>query len=157
MVDTQVFIRWMIRRDMPEVLRIENESFAECWTEEDFINALCCRNNIGMVIEVAECVVGFFIYEIARTQLTVLNFAIRPDCQRRGLGTAGINKLKSKLSKERRNKIVLQVRETNLAAQIFFRSQGFKATGLERSAYIDWYGDEDVYRFEYRFKECVGR
>ena len=157
MVDAKVFIRWMIRRDMPEVLRIESESYVDCWAEEDFINALRCRNNIGMGIEVEDVVVGFFIYEIARTQLTVLNFAVRPDCQRRGIGTAGVNKLKSKLSKERRSKIVLQVRESNLSAQMFFRSQGFKATSLERNAYSDFYGDEDAYRFEYRFKECCGR
>ena len=31
----RVHIRWMIRRDMPEVLQTEQESFEFAWTEED--------------------------------------------------------------------------------------------------------------------------
>ena len=33
----RVHIRWMIRRDMPEVLQIEQERFDYSWTEEDFL------------------------------------------------------------------------------------------------------------------------
>lgn len=156
MVDTQVFIRWMIRRDMPETMRIENECFPQPWTEEDWLNCLRQRNNIAMVAEVAECVVGAMAYELTRTHLKVLNFAVRPDCQRRGIGTAMLGKLKGKLSPERRNRITLTVRESNLAAQKFFRSQGFKATGVERNAYSDFYGDEDGYQFEFR-TACAGK
>ena len=48
-VDAQ--IRWMIRRDMPEVLDIEQQSFEFAWTEEDFLCCLRQRNCIGMVAE----------------------------------------------------------------------------------------------------------
>jgi len=44
-----VHIRWMIRRDMPEVLDIESGSFEFPWSEEDFIRCLRQRNCIGMV------------------------------------------------------------------------------------------------------------
>ena len=47
----RVHIRWMIRRDMPEVLDIENQAFEFPWTEEDFIRCLRQRNCIGMVAE----------------------------------------------------------------------------------------------------------
>jgi len=46
-----VHIRWMIRRDMPEVLEIEDRSFEFSWSEEDFIRCLRQRNCIGMVAE----------------------------------------------------------------------------------------------------------
>ena len=36
----RVHIRWMIRRDMPEVLQTEQESFEYAWTEEDFLRCL---------------------------------------------------------------------------------------------------------------------
>jgi len=32
----RVHIRWMIRRDMPEVIQTEQASFDFSWTEEDF-------------------------------------------------------------------------------------------------------------------------
>ena len=33
----RMHIRWMIRRDMPEVLRIEQASYDYPWCEEDFL------------------------------------------------------------------------------------------------------------------------
>ena len=83
--DINVHIRWMIRRDMPEVLSIEQSSFEFPWSEEDFIRCLRQRNCIGMVAEYDERVVGFMIYELHKDQLHVLNFSVRPDVRRRGV------------------------------------------------------------------------
>ena len=52
MEESEVHIRWMIRRDMPGVLEIEKLSFEYPWTEEDFIRCLRRRNCIGMVVMV---------------------------------------------------------------------------------------------------------
>ena len=38
--EVRVHIRWMIRRDMPEILAIEDESFEFPWIEGDFIRCL---------------------------------------------------------------------------------------------------------------------
>ena len=54
-----------------------------------------------------------------------------------------VKKLVSKLSHQRRNRIMLEVRETNLAAQLFFRSLGFRATSVLRDFYDD--SVEDAY------------
>src|ERR671912_367951 len=78
-----VHIRWMIRRDMPEVLAIEEQSFEFPWSEEDFIRCLRQRNCIGMVAEHNERVVGFMIYELHKTRLHVLNFAVNASYRRR--------------------------------------------------------------------------
>ena len=83
----RVHIRWMIRRDMPEVLEIERQSFEFPWFEEDFIRCLRGRNCIGMVAEHAERVVGFMIYALHKTRLHILNFAVAADVRRRGIGT----------------------------------------------------------------------
>ncbi len=62
-VETRVHIRWMIRRDMQEVLQTEQESFHVPWTEDDFLHCLRQRNCIGMVAESGDQVVGHVIYE----------------------------------------------------------------------------------------------
>ena len=85
---TPVHIRWMIRRDMPEVLDIENGSFEFPWSEEDFIRCLRQRNCIGMVAEHDERVVGFMIYELHKNRLHILNFAVHEQLRRRGVGSA---------------------------------------------------------------------
>jgi ribosomal-protein-alanine N-acetyltransferase len=150
----RVHIRWMIRRDMPEVLQTEQESFEYAWTEEDFLRCLRQRNCIGMVAEQGEKVVGFMIYELHKAKLHILNFAVHPSCRRGGVGAQMVAKLISKLSSHRRTRITLEVRETNLAAQLFFRAQGFKAVRVLRGFYED--SGEDAFLMQYRLADDTG-
>lgn len=143
-----VQIRWMIRRDMPEVLEIEENSFEFPWSEEDFIRCLRQRNCIGMVAEYHEQVVGFMIYELHKNRLHVLNFAVRPEFRRHGVGETMVRKLVGKLTQQRRNRILLEIRETNLDAQLFFRQAGFRAISVLRNFYEDT--PEDAYLMQYR-------
>jgi len=146
-----VQIRWMIRRDMAMVVGIENNSFEFPWSEEEFVKSLRRRNCIGMVAEHDERIVGYMIYELHKSRLHVLNFAVDPSFRRRGVGAQMIQKLTSKLSAQRRYRILLEVRETNLAAQVFFRDMDFRAISLLRDFYED--SAEDAYLMQYRHLE----
>ena len=148
--ELRVHIRWMIRRDMPEILEIENASFEFPWSDKDFIRSLRQRNCIGMVAESDERIVGFMIYELHKTRLHILNFAVHPDERRRQVGEQMAEKLIGKLSHQRRNRILLEVRETNLSAQLFFQKVGFRAISLLRGFYDDTV--EDAYLMEHRYQ-----
>ena len=148
--DVRVHIRWMIRRDMPDVLAIEHSSFEFPWSEDDFIRCLRQRNCIGMVAEHEDRVVGLMVYELNKTRIHVLNFAVHPEFRRRGVGAQMVAKLASKLSSQRRTRVTMEVRETNLAAQLFFRSQGFRAVSVLRRYYDDT--PEDAYLMQYRHR-----
>jgi [ribosomal protein S18]-alanine N-acetyltransferase len=143
-----VHIRWMIRRDMPEVLAIEKQCFEFPWQDEDFIRCLRQRNCIGMVAEAGERVVGFMIYELHKSRLHILNFAVHENYRRRGVGRQMAKKLVGKLSRERRSRVMLEIRETNLPAQLFFRALGFRAISVLRDFYEDT--PEDAYLMQYR-------
>ena len=145
-----VHVRWMIRRDMPEVLAIEHEAFEFPWSDEDFTRCLRQRNCIGMVAEVADSVVAFMIYELHRSRLHMINFAVARSHRRLGVGTHMMEKLCGKLTPDRRSRVVLEVRETNLPAQLFFRTLGFRATSVLKDFYQDT--TEDAYLMEYCFE-----
>lgn len=145
---TCVHIRWMIRRDMPMVVAIEEASFEFPWSEEEFIRCLRQRNCIGMVAELNDEVVGFMIYELHKNRLHLLNFAVAPNLRRSNIGKAMMDKLVGKLSSDRRNRILLEVRETNLDAQLFFRQLGFRAISVLRDFYEDT--TEDAYLMQFR-------
>ena len=149
----RVHIRWMIRRDMPEVLAIEHASFEYPWSEEEFLRVLRQRNCIGMVAEYGERVVGYMIYELHKNKLHVLDFACHPEFRRQGVGRQMVAKLVGKLSTHRRTRIALEVRETNLAAQLFYRTQGFRATGVAREHFPDT--GEDAYLLQYLLDESL--
>jgi ribosomal-protein-alanine N-acetyltransferase len=131
---------------MPEVMRTERASFEHAWTEDDFLRCLRQRNCIGMVAEENDTVAGFMIYELHKTRLNVLNFAVHPNARRMGVGGMLVAKLIYKLVSHHRQKITLAVRERNLAAQMFFRAHGFIAAKLLRNYYED--SGEDAYQME---------
>lgn len=137
-------IRWLIRKDMPSVMKIERESFDFPWTEDDFIRSLRQRNVIGMVVEHLEVVVGFMIYELRPNSISLWSIAVHPEFRRVGLGRALIEKLFTKTT-GKRNKIVLECRERNVGAQLFLRDQGFLAIGVLREFYPET--NEDAYLF----------
>lgn len=151
--ELRVHIRWMIRRDMSEVLQIEETSHDYAWSEEDFLRALRQRNCIGMVAELGDKVVGFMIYELHKAKLHILNFAVHPNQRRCNVGTQMVQKLVSKLSSHRRNCITLEIRESNLDMQLFFREVGFKAVRVIREYFDD--SGEDAYMMQYRFGNGV--
>lgn len=144
-------IRWTIRRDMPEVLAIENACFDLPWGEDEFIHVLRQGNCISMVADVEEFVRGFMVYELHREKLVILDVAVAPQWQGRRIGQAMVMKLVNKLSPQRRSVIRVDVRETNLEAQLFFRAMGFTAKEVLHDFYNN--SDEDAYRFEYQYGE----
>ena len=151
--DLKVQIRWLIRRDMAEVLVIERACFEHSWSEEDFLACLRQRNCIGMVAEHEHRIVGFMIYELHKAKLRILNFAVAPSFWKQGVGAQMVRRLVDKLSQQRRKEIALEVRETNLPAQLFFQSQGFRAVCVLRRHYDDTTEDAYVMQFCHRVEE----
>ena len=150
-MEDNIHIRWMIRRDMPEVLEMEKLSFEFPWQEKDFLRCLRQRNCIGRVADNKEKVVGFSIYELHKKEIRILNLAVDPTFRRSGVGSAIVEELVAKLSQERRTKVILEVRETNLPAQSFFSELGFRATSIMKDLYDDT--TEDAYVMQYRINE----
>jgi len=141
-----VNVRWMIRRDMFSVLAIEDFCFPCPWQLADFSRVLANRNCIGMVAE-DQHVVGYMIYEIHKTRIHLMNIAVAPGSQRKGVASAMVRKLIYKLSENRRTRISLVVREGNLPAQMFFKSMGFRAIGTVKDYFTD--SDEVAYQMQY--------
>ena len=79
---SQIQIRWMIRRDLREVMDIEQQVFEFPWTEEELLNCLMKRNCIAMTAELENRIVGFMVYELHKSALHILNFAVKGSCRR---------------------------------------------------------------------------
>lgn len=156
-VKTQVHLRWMIRRDMPSVLSVEEACFAWPWDEEHFISQLRQRNCIAMVAEVNDEVVGYMVYELFRVQITLLNLAVNPKFQRQGIGKQLIERLIDKLSYERRSMIDLVVAENNLDALAFFKSLNFRAIEVIPKAFEDTELDGYLMIHRYKWKGGDGK
>ena len=151
-----VKLRWLIRRDMAEVLDIEAASFAHPWNEKEFIRMLRERNTIGRV---AECttgypgaddnpVAGYVIYELRQRGIYLHNFAVHPDNRRRGVGREMMGEMIRKLSNQHRPRLQMHVADTNLDGHLFLKAMGLRAVGVVAGHY-EKYG-QDGYLFQFR-------
>lgn len=145
-----VNVRWMIRRDMPEVMAIEGNSFEFPWSEKEFLNLISTKNCIGMVAESTATdslnqVVGYMVYELHKHSIQLANLAVAPNFHRRGVGTALLAKLRAKLSPLRRRKLQVDVRESNLNCHLWLRACGMRACSVLRRHFEET--DESAYRF----------
>lgn len=141
-----VYIRWAILSDIPAMLAIEEASFDDQWTADDFKSCFRDRSVSLQVAERGSEILGFFAYLLRRDRLELLNLAVRPDVRRRGIGRMLLAKIKYKLSQFQRERLALTVGEWNLSAQVFFRTLGFRAVGLRR----DYHPQGCGYRMEFR-------
>lgn len=141
-------IRWLIRKDMPIILEIEQQSAEIPWSEDTFISHLRQRNVIGMIIENSHTILGFMLYYIHKNRIELIKIVSHPNYRRSKIGTAMINKLKSKLSFQRRNKITMEVDENNLTGQLFLKNCGFKCVYIlnkdENVKYAMQFISEDI-------------
>lgn len=139
-------VRWMIRRDAEEVLAIDRQSYKPSLNAKGLTNLLKSRRIIGMVLELDDIVAGFMIYDLRKTELDVVRMAVARQFRRQGLGSAMLDKLKGKLSINRRRKITVDTSDFNLPAHLFLKANQFTATHVIR----EWNDDgSDGYAFEF--------
>ncbi len=148
-----ITIRWMLRKDMPQVEAIENSVFEYPWRHHEFRQSLLRLHCIGLVLQRRDWVFGYMIYENMKCRIDILNFAVHPLVRWSGFGKMMCDKLKAKLSHQRRTRIIADIRDSNLDAQLFFAAMGFQAADV-----IPFYYDEisdDAYRFRYDLNSVV--
>jgi ribosomal-protein-alanine N-acetyltransferase len=142
---SDVHVRWLVRRDLPEVLEIERASFPCGWDEDYLLKFLRTREVIGHVAETPSGrVVGYMIYLLGNREIRLLRLAVHPDSRRSGVGRALVEKARNKVG-HRRPVLTIYVRESNLGACKFYNAAGIPAVAVLPGHY----GDEDGYLFEY--------
>lgn len=138
-IASHIHVRWMIRRDMTDILMME-QGQRMSWSEEQFLSCLRQRNCIGMVAEVNDVVVGYMIYELFPKKLEVLK-VVGGD---RTVLDRMLAKLASKLSSHRRILVGLNVDEHDLDMHLALKRNGYDAIRVIKNS------DGDSYRFVYR-------
>lgn len=135
--ELRAWTRWMIRRDLDEVLAIEADSFGpDAWGEEDFLSHMRQRNCIAIVAEIGDRVVGYAVFLRQEDHIALLSLAVDKRYRRRGVGRQIANKIASMVRKRpERNRVHIDVPERMLDALLFLKACGFRAARVSRAMY----------------------
>lgn len=127
-------VRWMIRRDLPEMLSLEKIAVEHPWSEDEITRRLRQNNCIGMVaIKVTpeeEFLVGYTLHELFADHINLVRFVVSPLAQ--GVGDDLMRNIKNKTDKNRRNTIKIDHPDY---LHKHFNQYGFKDKSPTQSTY----------------------
>ena len=123
--------RWLIGRDMDEILGIDNVSHEPFyrWNRAEWSDMLKERSTVGRVIvdEDTERVFGFVVYRLQKPSIQVLKLAVHPLFRRRGIGAAMLREIESKVTQRAgREFVTIDVCERELPMQLLLNKRWWR-------------------------------
>ncbi len=131
-------IRPLTSADLNELAAIEKSCQPNAWNRTDFYNCLKTDyQNWGLFScdDAVELLVGYLIFSHVFNESQILNLCIRPTFQRQGLASQLLKTLKTHLTEMHIDKLYLEVRESNKAAQTLYKQFGFMTIGRRKAYY----------------------
>jgi ribosomal-protein-alanine N-acetyltransferase len=134
--EPRVRIRRLTYPDLPQVIAIERRAFPTPWSLAMFVLELSKSSGVCLAAVSGGRLVGYLICSRYETVWHVMNVAVDPDHRRRGVASALLAELYTRVGEEHA-RFTLEVRRTNLGAIHLYEREGFRAAGLRRRYYQD--------------------
>jgi len=136
-------LKGMSETDIDAVLRIEKAIYAFPWTLGNFNDCLVAGYRCHVLIG-DDKLIGYGVQMLILDEVHLLNLTVASDFQKKGMGKALLNFLIDDALEHQANKMILEVRRTNLVAIFLYESFGFDQIGLRKNYYPAHLGREDA-------------
>jgi len=131
---TALLIRLLEFRDIEDVLAIQSlcREVAQ-WTAWDYHRV--AKGEMGGWVAERKAIIGFLVARRIASDLEILNFAVKPDARRQGIGGALLEEALRWAKSFDAQRAFLEVRVSNLAALRFYELYNFHTTGRRARYY----------------------
>ena len=124
--------------DLDAVCAIARESlFAACWSRELYRQEIGSSRSCFVVWEEGGEVLGYLLARRVDVEAQVLDMAVRPQDQGRGVGMSLLEHLAGEARSWGCARITLEVSARNEPAQRLYRKTGYQVVGRRRKFYND--------------------
>ena len=136
--------------DLPAIIRIERESFADPWSRESFVSSLEVERMRFLVAEERaeeraegsvdgkagdSRVLGYVIALVLSDEAEIADLAVASSARRRGIGGLLLDRVSDEVARRGVRSLYLEVRESNLGARALYESRSFRQVGRRRRYY----------------------
>ncbi len=134
-----ILFRPLRMRDLGAIERIERRAYPTPWSRSMFASELSKSSSIclGAFEEEGRALLGYLIISRYVDAWHVMNIAMDPDHQRRGIATLLMEELFELTAEDGRRGYTLEVRVSNEGAIRLYERLGFKGRGVRRGYYTD--------------------
>lgn len=128
-------IRRMTETDLAEVIAIEQESFSDPWSEEDFRSSFLDEKNGYLVAVIDDRVAGYCGCWGVAGEGDIYNVAVKKEFRRQHIAEKLLRALIQMSAERGITSFTLEVRATNEPAISLYRSLGFESAGIRKDFY----------------------
>ncbi len=135
---TDLVLRPMRLDDLDQIVELENDLFSEPWPRCIFIREIGDRERSWTVVSEEEgIIVCYAVAWYVEREFHIANFAVRRECQRRGVGGRLIDLALDEARKSGCRLATLEVRVSNETAIRLYESRDFRAIAIRKGYYAD--------------------
>ena len=120
---------------LPQIQRIEQQSFSVPWTEAMLRIQLQPDSHVFLTAETAEGVVGYVGMMYVLDEGYISNIAVRPEFRRQGVAAALLAALEARARALRLSFLTLEVRAGNAPAIALYEACGYRTVGRRKNYY----------------------
>ena len=132
----KLFVRELKEEDAAAVSEMEHQLFSDGWSEKGIIETIKNSNTICLAAVKAEKLIGYMFVYFAAGEGEIAKIAVTKEKQRQGVAHQMMKELERICKSRKIGKLMLDVRQSNEAAQTFYKAQGFVRDG-ERKAFYE--------------------
>jgi [ribosomal protein S18]-alanine N-acetyltransferase len=132
-----IAVRRLQLRDLTAIEKIERNAYPTPWSRSMFAGELSKPSSICLGAFDDEVLVGYLITSRYVDAWHVMNVAVAPDRQRRGIASALLGRLFELTADDDRRGYTLEVRVSNAGAIALYERLGFEQRGIRRGYYTD--------------------
>ncbi|MDP8245511.1 MAG: ribosomal protein S18-alanine N-acetyltransferase [Candidatus Hinthialibacter antarcticus] len=125
--------------DLDAVCLIENLSFGDPWKRDFFEAEFQVESfNYFRGAKMDERLAGYCLFWLfPEDDIQITNIAVHPDFRRRGVATFLLQDAIKSGREKQAQRVILEVRESNLSARSFYEGLGFEQIGRRKRYYED--------------------
>ena len=137
MTAVALYIRPLELDDLSDIEEIEQRAYPTPWSRSMFASELAKPTSICLGAFEGSELVGYVINSRYVDAWHIMNVAVAPERQRRGIASALLERLFELTRDDERRGFTLEVRVSNDAAIRLYEQLGFEARGIRRGYYTD--------------------
>lgn len=126
--------------DISSVMEIEQQAYPFPWTAGNFADSLRAGYDMQVLRE-RGVMIGYVVWMRVLREAHLLNIALSPARQRRGLGAWMMRQFLARLAGSDMDLVLLEVRPSNHAALALYRKFGFAQIGVRKGYYPNHAGE----------------
>lgn len=127
--------RKVAEEEVDFVEEMEKKNFSDAWSRQSIYETVCQSKAYIAVAESENGLAGYAIVYSVLDEAEIARIAVDEKVRRQGVGQGLLDYVFRKCQKENIGRVLLEVRESNLGARVFYEKCGFAVDGIRKNYY----------------------